>query len=89
MMGTINCCYETPCGWCSRFDKKCERSSMRRPKVHHSENDWEHCVFLDNGKCWKDYPYLDNSESVEEFDTENIDLCQKEKCEHVKLKGMV
>lgn len=25
MMGTINCVYETPCGWCSKWDKKCDR----------------------------------------------------------------
>lgn len=24
MMGTINCIYETPCGWCSKWDKKCD-----------------------------------------------------------------
>lgn len=25
MMGTINCVYETPCGWCSKWDKKCDK----------------------------------------------------------------
>ena len=25
MMGTINCIYETPCGWCTKWDKKCDR----------------------------------------------------------------
>lgn len=25
MMGTINCIYETPCGWCSKWDKECDR----------------------------------------------------------------
>lgn len=25
MLGTINCTYETPCGWCSKWDKKCDR----------------------------------------------------------------
>ena len=24
MMGTINCIYETPCGWCTKWDKKCD-----------------------------------------------------------------
>lgn len=24
MMGTINCMYKTPCGWCSKWDKKCD-----------------------------------------------------------------
>ena len=25
MMGTINCKYETPCGWCTKWDKKCDK----------------------------------------------------------------
>jgi hypothetical protein len=24
MVGTLNCIYETPCGWCSKWDKKCD-----------------------------------------------------------------
>jgi hypothetical protein len=30
MMGTINCTYETPCGWCSKWDKKCDRKIPAR-----------------------------------------------------------
>ena len=33
MMGTINCIYETPCGWCSKWDKKCDR------KIYCKDND--------------------------------------------------
>lgn len=25
MIGTDRCVYETPCGWCSKWDKKCNR----------------------------------------------------------------
>lgn len=25
MIGSANCAYETPCGWCSKWDKKCDR----------------------------------------------------------------
>ena len=25
MFGTVNCVYETPCGWCSKWDKKCNK----------------------------------------------------------------
>lgn len=25
MIGSINCIYETPCGWCTKWDKKCDR----------------------------------------------------------------
>ena len=24
MTGTVNCIYETPCGWCTKWDKKCD-----------------------------------------------------------------
>lgn len=30
MMGTINCVYETPCGWCSKWDKKCDKKVPER-----------------------------------------------------------
>lgn len=29
-MGTINCVYETPCGWCAKQDKKCDRKTPER-----------------------------------------------------------
>lgn len=34
MMGTMACIYETPCGWCSRLDKQCDRGrgAKCRPK---------------------------------------------------------
>lgn len=25
MIGSINCIYETPCGWCSKWDKECDK----------------------------------------------------------------
>ena len=25
MFGTMNCTYETPCGWCAKWDKKCDK----------------------------------------------------------------
>ncbi len=25
MMGTFDCVYETPCHWCTKWDKKCDR----------------------------------------------------------------
>lgn len=30
MFGTINCVYETPCGWCSKWDKKCNKKIPER-----------------------------------------------------------
>ena len=30
MMGTIKCVYETPCGWCSKWDKKCDKKAPER-----------------------------------------------------------
>ena len=25
MFGTMNCTYETPCGWCTKWEKKCDK----------------------------------------------------------------
>ena len=30
MIGTFNCVYETPCGWCSKWDKKCDKKIPKR-----------------------------------------------------------
>ena len=30
MIGTLNCVYETPCGWCSKWDKKCDKKVPER-----------------------------------------------------------
>ena len=30
MIGTINCVYETPCGWCSKWNKKCDKKTPER-----------------------------------------------------------
>lgn len=27
MIGTAECVYETPCGWCSKWDKKCDKKA--------------------------------------------------------------
>ena len=45
MMGTLDCVYETPCGWCSKFDKECEKKKKKREKSYIK------CVFYSNGKC--------------------------------------
>ena len=29
MFGTMNCTYETPCGWCFKWDKKCDKKIGR------------------------------------------------------------
>lgn len=43
MMGTFNCVYETPCGWCSKWDKKCDKKAGT-----HTKNEcihlWELCT---------------------------------------------
>lgn len=30
MMGTFNCVYETPCGWCTKWNKKCDEKIPER-----------------------------------------------------------
>lgn len=34
MRGTINCLYETPCGWCSKWDKKCDQKTPELRKTN-------------------------------------------------------
>ena len=31
MLRTINCVYETPCQWCSKWDKKCDNKIGCQP----------------------------------------------------------
>ena len=30
MIGTFGCIYETPCHWCSKWDKKCDKKIPER-----------------------------------------------------------
>ena len=30
MIEAVNCVYETPCGWCSKWDKKCNKKTPER-----------------------------------------------------------
>lgn len=30
MIGTVNCVYETPCGWCSKWDKECDKKITKQ-----------------------------------------------------------
>ena len=64
MMGTINCVYETPCGWCSKWDKKCDQKTPecgQRAKCNtiddaaanktcqsESDHEWE-CIGMSTG----------------------------------------
>ena len=59
MIGTVNCVYETPCGWCSKWDKKCDKKIQERKPVRNniridtaftnatcqseSDHEWECC----------------------------------------------
>ena len=33
MRGTENCVYETPCGWCSKWDKNCDKKTPECEQV--------------------------------------------------------
>ena len=33
MIKMINCVYETPCGWCAKWDKKCDRKITEKLNV--------------------------------------------------------
>lgn len=38
MIGTVNCIYETPCGWCSKWDKECDKKIHTKSyRINHSK----------------------------------------------------
>lgn len=43
MMGTIDCVYQTPCGWCSKWDKKCDRKIGNTKS--RCEHQWEQTIY--------------------------------------------
>ena len=53
MMGTLNCIYETPCGWCSKWDKKCDKIAGKTQLISNidkfvymanCDHEWEICT---------------------------------------------
>ena len=53
MIGTVNCVYETPCGWCSKWDKKCDKIAGKTQPISNidkfvyianCEHEWEICT---------------------------------------------
>ncbi len=53
MIGTENCVYKTPCGWCSKWDKECDKK-IHKPNESvniavvkkcesESDHEWEGC----------------------------------------------
>lgn len=44
MIGSINCVYETPCGYCSKFDKKCNKSCNTSGYKDKTKEDEIKCV---------------------------------------------
>lgn len=49
MMGTFNCVYETPCGWCSKWDKKCDKKAGTHNKLITTNGKWEVIRFYHDG----------------------------------------
>lgn len=46
MIGTANCVYETPCGWCSKWDKKCDQKVPEYEQRAKTESIYD---FIDTG----------------------------------------
>ena len=76
MMGTFNCIYETPCGWCSKWDKKCDKKIKQQtphsPKCPHCE---QHLTLSGGNpvesywecKCGRLFTLDVNTEKLKEF----------------------
>lgn len=68
MLGTVKCTYETPCGWCTKWDKKCDS------KVEKEDDS----ATLINATCIKhEWELLSTSSSVMTF------VCKKCGCTNV------
>lgn len=37
MIGTTKCTYETPCGWCTKWDKKCDEKIPDPPVINQDD----------------------------------------------------
>ena len=48
MIGSNFCVYETPCGWCSKWNKKCDKTipSIEKDKKN---NNWNFVLPFDEG----------------------------------------
>jgi hypothetical protein len=47
MIGTINCIYETPCGWCTKWDKKCDSklpNQYKNPRAVSTKSPCDKCA---------------------------------------------
>ena len=54
MTGTIDCVYETPCGWCSKWDKKCDKKISereQRAKYNPIDDDIENSLLKEISSC--------------------------------------
>lgn len=69
MMGTFDCVYETPCHWCTKWDKKCDRKSgISKP----------YDGLFDNVKSDCDHEWiLTNSGGANTTGTYSIYFCKK------------
>lgn len=62
MVGTLNCIYETPCGWCSKWDKKCDKIAEKTQLignidkfVHMANCDHEWTIMTSNSTTGRTY----------------------------------
>lgn len=47
---TMQCTYETPCGWCSKWDKKCDKQIGCEPKEE--DIPCKHCARFVTNNFW-------------------------------------
>ena len=93
MFGTMNCTYETPCGWCVKWDKKCDKKIKKKEKPyadlfkpcydcvynHFDTSQCKECT-IENG--FKHFVQIVHASVLRQL---NIGLQQKANCGHVLL----
>lgn len=70
MIGTINCIYETPCGWCTKWDKKCDKkmpANVNVPCPHcvHYERNVQLCNDCDATNKFQHFQVQDHRHNQE------------------------
>ena len=67
MIGTVRCTYETPCGWCTKWDKECDEKPytkshrINNPKPIKVVEDTEE---ISNKKCKTEVDHVWESRGI-------------------------
>lgn len=73
MIGSVNCTYETPCGYCSKFDKSCDKKQPDRIQNEH----FERSALTSEVLQGYGVSIIDNNMKYRAVNEVMIDICRK------------